>query len=118
MTWKVIGAAIEVHKHLGPGMLESAYEKCLYYELEKLDFEVQRQLYLPLFYKELYLDHAYRIDLLVNDELIIELKTVTGFTPVDEAQILTYMKFAKKPKGLLINFKTSRLKDGIRRFVI
>ncbi len=115
---KVLGAAIEVHRHLGPGLLESAYEECLFYELRKLGFRVKRQVPVPVVYKEITLDCGYRIDLLVEDNLIIELKSVDTFLPVHEAQILTYLKFSHKSIGLLINFNVPQLKQGMKRFVM
>lgn len=116
ITEKIIGCAIEVHKNLGPGLLESAYEEYLAFELEKLDLHVERQKPVPIIYKEIKLDYGYRIDILVEDTVIIELKTVDVFNPVHEAQILTYMKFANKSIGLLINFNVALLKNGIKRY--
>ncbi|MBU2445227.1 MAG: GxxExxY protein [Bacteroidetes bacterium] len=115
---KILGAAIEVHKHLGPGLLESAYEECLSYELTKLGIHHKRQQPLPLIYKEVKLDHGYRIDILAEDKIIIEIKSVEILSPLHEAQILTYLRFAKKEIGLLINFNVLQLKNGIRRFVM
>jgi GxxExxY protein len=115
---KVLGAAIEVHRHLGPGLLESAYEECLFYELGKLGLRVKRQMPVPVVYKEIALDCGYRVDLLVEDNLIIELKSVDAFLPVHEAQILTYLKFSRKSIGLLINFNVPQLKQGMKRFVM
>ncbi|HEX9828611.1 MAG TPA: GxxExxY protein [Bacteroidota bacterium] len=116
LSGKIIAAAIEVHRHLGPGLLESSYEECTKYELEKSGLLVQRQVTVPVIYKEITLECGYRIDLIVNDRVIVELKSVDALLPVHEAQILTYMKFAKKELGLLINFNVSLLKNGIRRF--
>lgn len=116
ITETIIGCAIEVHRALGPGLLESAYEECLFFELTKASLNVERQQAVPVVYKEIKLDCGYRIDLLVNKTVIIELKSVDGFNPVYEAQILTYMKFANKPIGLLINFNVLLLKDGIKRY--
>ncbi len=118
LTEQIIGAAIEVHRHLGPGLLESAYEICLAYELERLGLQVERQKPLPLVYKDIHLDHGYRIDLLVAQQVIIELKVVENFTPVHTAQILSYLKFSGCPVGLLMNFNVKMLKDGLRRFVM
>ena len=115
---KIIGAAIEVHKIFGPGLLESAYEECLSYELQKNNLEVERQKPIPVVYKEIKLDCGYRLDILVNNEIIVEIKSIEGFAPVHTAQILTYMKFAEKKIGLLINFNVTRLKDGIKRYVL
>ena len=117
LTKRIIGSAIDVHKILGPGMLESAYEECLSYELQKAGFDVQRQKPVPIIYKEIKLDRGYVIDLLVQNHVIIEIKSVDCFNPVHEAQILTYMRFAEKKIGLLINFNVTVLKNGIRRFV-
>ncbi len=114
----IIGAAIEVHKLLGPGLLESAYEECLTYELLKNNLIVERQKPIPIIYKEIKLDCGYRLDLLVNNKIIIEIKSVDVLAPVHTAQILTYMKFAEKEVGLLINFNVTRLKDGIKRYVL
>jgi GxxExxY protein len=118
ITKEIIGSAIEVHKALGPGLLESAYETCLEYELKAKGFKVERQKPVPVIYKELHLEYGYRIDLLVENEIVIEIKSVDGFHPVHEAQILTYMKFAEKKTGLLINFNVKLLKDGLKRYVL
>lgn len=115
---EVIGAAIEVHKALGPGLLESAYEECVSYELKKKGVSLERQVPVPVVYKEVTLECGYRIDLLVENQVVVELKCVEALMPVHEAQILTYMRFASKPLGLLINFNVKRLKDGLRRFVL
>lgn len=116
ITETIIGCAIEVHKALGPGLLESAYEECLFFELQKAGLFVERQQPVPVVYKEIKLECGYRIDLLVEKTVVVELKTVDSFNPVHEAQILTYMKFANKSIGLLINFNVLLLKDGIKRF--
>jgi GxxExxY protein len=116
LTEKVIGAAIEVHRHLGPGLLESAYETCLIYELEKLGLNVERQKPLPVVYKDIYLDQGYRIDLLVEGQVIVELKAVNELTDVHKAQALSYLKFSNSKIALLINFNVKKLVDGIRRF--
>lgn len=118
ITEKIIGCAIEVHRNLGPGLLESAYEECLVYELKNEDLIVERQKPVPVIYKEIKLDCGYRIDILVENTVVIELKTVDAFNPVHEAQILTYMKFAEKSIGLLINFNVTLLKNGIKRYRI
>lgn len=118
LTKEVIGAAIEVHKSLGPGLLESAYQRCLCYELRTRGFEVQMEIALPVIYKEIVLDQGYRIDLLVNDELVIETKTVEVLNDVHLAQILTYMRFGEYQKGLLMNFNVKRMTEGIRRVVL
>ncbi|MDR0829338.1 MAG: GxxExxY protein [Prevotellaceae bacterium] len=117
-TGLIIGCAIEVHKQLGPGMLESAYEACLSYELRQAGFDVKQQVPIPVVYKDVHLDCGYRIDILVNNRVIIELKSVEFLDKVHEAQVLTYMKFAHKRKGLLINFNVNILKNGIKRFVM
>ena len=113
----IIGKAIEVHKALGPGLLESAYQECLYYELSEEGLNVEKQKPMPIVYKDVKLDHGYRIDLLVEEKVVIELKTVDALIDVHEAQILTYLKLGDYKLGLLINFKVSFLKNGIRRFV-
>ena len=114
---RIIGAAIEVHRHLGPGLLESAYEECLNYELVKSGLSVRKQEPVPILYKEVRLEYGYRIDLLVENLVVVELKAVDALLPVHEAQILTYMKFAQKRLGLLINFNVTLLKNGLRRFI-
>ena len=116
ITEKIIGCAIKVHKCLGPGLLESAYEECMVFELKNEGLKVERQKPIPVIYKEIKLDCGYRIDILVENIVLIELKTVDAFNPVHEAQILTYMKFAEKRTGLLINFNVSLLKNGIKRY--
>jgi GxxExxY protein len=118
LTEKIIGAAIEVHRHLGPGLLEMAYETCLAYELEQLGLAVERQKALPLVYKDIHLDQGYRLDLLVEQKVIVELKVVEQLMPVHEAQILSYLEFSGCRLGLLINFNVKLLKNGIRRFVM
>ncbi len=116
ITEKIIGCAIEVHKHLGPGLLESAYEECLAFELQKAGLKIERQKPVPVIYKDIKLDCGYRMDILVENIVIVELKTVEAFNPVHEAQILTHMKFANKSTGLLINFNVTLLKNGIKRY--
>ncbi len=118
LTEQIIGAAIEVHRHLGPGLLESAYETCLAYELEQLDLKVERQKALPLVYKDIRLDQGYRLDLLVEGKVIVELKVVEQITPVHKAQILSYLKFSGCEIGLLLNFNVKLFKNGIRRFIM
>ena len=115
---RAIGCAIEVHKELGPGLLESTYEKCLAKELAlaKISFELQKPL--PISYKGIHLNCGYRIDLLIEKQLIIELKAVESLMPIHEAQLLTYMKLSNISIGLLINFNEMLLKDGIKRFVL
>lgn len=117
ITEKIISAAIEVHRTLGPGLLESAYQKCLIYELESVGLKVKKELILPIIYKNLILEHGYRIDLLVENKIVLELKTIDKFTEVHSAQVLTYMKLGNYPLGLLINFNTKLLKNGIKRFI-
>ncbi|WP_179351551.1 GxxExxY protein [Winogradskyella vidalii] len=117
ITENIIGAAIEVHKELGPGLLESAYQDCLFYELKALGYSVQKEVSRPIIYKDITLDHGYRIDILVENKIVIELKTVEKFTDVHTAQILTYMKLGDYPIGLLFNFNTKLLKNGIKRFI-
>jgi len=116
ITREIIGCAIEVHKILGPGLLESAYEECMIFELQNSGLRVESQKPVPVIYKERKLDYGYRIDILVEDVVLIELKSVDAFNPVHEAQILTYMKFAGKRIGLLINFNVTMLKYGLRRY--
>ena len=118
LTEQIIGAAIEVHRHLGPGLLESAYEACLAYELERLGLKVEKQKPLPLIYKDIRLDQGYRIDLLVADQVVVELKVVDALMPVHEAQMLSYLKLSGCKLGLLINFDVKLLKDGICRFIM
>jgi GxxExxY protein len=117
LTEKIIGCAIKVHKELGPGLLESAYEECLCYELSLAGLSYVRQKPIPVVYKEVKLECGYRMDILVEDTVIVELKTVDGIIPVHEAQLLTHMKFGHKKIGLLINFNVTVLKNGIRRYV-
>jgi len=118
LTHAIIGCAMEVHRTLGPGLLESVYEECLAFELVSSGLLIERQKPVPIIYKEIELEFGYRLDLLVENSVIVELKTVESFNQVHEAQILTYMKLASKPIGLLINFNVKLLKDGIKRFVL
>ena len=118
LSRRVIGCAIEVHKALGPGLLESAYEQCLAHELTINKISFMQQVLLPVEYKKVKLDCGYRVDIVVNDELILELKSVEQITDVHKAQILTYMKLMKMKTGLLINFNVKILKDGITRMVL
>lgn len=117
ITKTIIGCAIDVHRELGPGLLESAYKECLYHDLIHKGLEVQKELALPIVYKDVKLDHGYRIDLLVENKVVIEIKTVENFTDVHTAQILTYMKLGGYDLGLLINFHVKLLKDGLKRFI-
>jgi GxxExxY protein len=116
ITREIIGCAIEVHKSLGPGLLESAYEECLAFEMTKKGLSIKRQQPTPVIYKEIKLECGYRIDILVENCIVIELKVVDAIIPIHEAQILTYMKFAKMKIGLLINFNVTVLKNGIKRY--
>jgi GxxExxY protein len=116
-TGLVIDAAIRVHSILGPGLLESAYEACLAHELRSRGVEVLVQVPMPLVYRDLRIENAYRIDLLVDAEIVVELKTVTRMIPVHKSQLLSYLKLSGNKVGLLINFHVTRLKDGIRRVV-
>jgi GxxExxY protein len=111
----IIGRAIEVHRMLGPGLLESAYQKCLAYELISAGLYVEQEKPMPIVYKDVKLDHGYRIDLLVENKVVVEVKTVEGFTDVHTAQVLTYLKLGNYKLGLLINFHTALLKNGIKR---
>ena len=113
----IIGCAIEVHKQLGPGLLESAYQECLYYELKSNGLQVVKEKPMPIVYKEIKLDHGYRIDLLVENKVVIETKTVETLTDVHTAQVLTYLKLGDYKLGLLLNFNVSTLKDGIKRII-
>lgn len=117
-TQTVIGCAIEVHRHLGPGMLESAYQKCLHYELINAGLNVKENVPIPLVYKSIHLDYGYRLDLLVDDWLVIELKSVECLAKVHTAQVLTYLRLGKFKLGLLINFNVIMLRNGIKRLVI
>ncbi len=118
ITRGIIGCAIEVHKNLGPGLLESAYEECLSFELDYKGLKFKRQVETPMIYKNIKLDCGYRIDLLVEDTVVVELKVVDAFNPVHEAQVLAYLKFSNKKYGLLINFNVTVLKNGIKRFIL
>jgi GxxExxY protein len=118
ITYEVIGAAYKVHSALGPGLLESAYEVCLEYELLKKGFKVERQKPLPVVYEEVKLDAGYRIDLLVEDAVIIELKAVEEIAPIHQAQIMTYLKLSKRRLGLLMNFNVADMKKGIKRIIM
>ena len=117
LSRSIIGAAIEVHKILGPGLLESTYEACLFYELNQKGFLVERQKELPIVYKEVQLDIGYRIDLIVENEIIIELKSIKEILPIHFAQILSYLKLSNLNLGLIINFNEARLIDGVKRFI-
>ena len=114
---KIIGAAIKVHNELGPGLLESAYKECLYYELRKQELLIQKEKPMPLIYEDVKLDCGYRIDLLVENKIVIEIKSVDTLNDVHLAQVLTYMKLGNFKLGLLINFNVALLKQGIKRVV-
>lgn len=117
LTDKIISAALEVHRSLGPGFLESAYQECLFFVLKSKNLIVQKEIPCQVVYKDIKLDHGYRIDLLVENKVVIELKTVECFTDVHTAQDLTYLKLGGYPVGLLINFHIKLLKNGIKRFI-
>ncbi|MBR5613544.1 MAG: GxxExxY protein [Bacteroidaceae bacterium] len=118
LTYKIIGCAYNVHKALGPGLLESTYEKCLCFELEKLGIKYEKQKELPINYKGITIDNGYRIDILVEDKIVIELKSVEILQPIHSAQLMTYLKLSQKQLGLLINFNVTNLQNGIRRYKI
>ena len=118
LTRYVIGLAIAVHRELGPGLLESVYRSCLAYELSNNGIQFEQEKPLPVCYKNIKLEHGYRIDLLVENKLVLELKTVEAFTDVHTAQLLTYLRLSNIRIGLLMNFHTTVLKNGIRRFVM
>ena len=118
LSRSVIGCAIEVHRNLGPGLLGSTYRQCLACELSHAGILFQMEVPLPVRYKDILLDCGYRIDLLVRGELIVEIKSVEALLPIHQAQILTYMRLANPPIGLLVNFNVTRLQTGIKRFVL
>jgi GxxExxY protein len=118
ITHEILDSAYKVHSKLGPGLLESAYQACLVYELKKKGLKVEVEKALPLVYEEIKLDCGYRIDILVEDQVVVELKTVEAFTDVHIAQVLTYLKLSGNKIGLLINFYTKSLKDGIKRLIL
>lgn len=118
LTREIIGGAIEVHKALGPGLLEAVYEECLALELADRGLTVQRQVKAPVVFKGRTLDMDYRLDMLVNDAVVLELKAVEKVLPVHEAQLLAYMKLSKKHVGFLLNFHTPYLRDSIKRFIL
>lgn len=117
LTGKIIGAAMRVHSALGPGLLESAYEACLVFELHRQGLKVARQVELPVIYENVRIDCGYRIDLLVQDAVILELKAVEKLVPLHHAQLLSYLKLSGKEVGLLINFNVVHLRDGIKRLI-
>jgi len=118
LSRSVIGCAIEMHRNLGPGLLESTYRQCLACELSHAEIAFQMEVPLPVRYKDILLDCGYRIDLLISDDLIVEIKSIEALLPIHQAQILTYMRLASVPLGLLINFNVTKLQSGIRRFVL
>ena len=118
LTDQIIGFAIEVHRHLGPGLLESTYEECLCYELDENGIRFKRQVPLPVVYKSVRLDCGYRIDIVVESRLILELKAAERLLPIHEAQVLAYMRLSGVRTGLLLTFNTPVLKDGIRRLML
>jgi GxxExxY protein len=117
ITQTIIGTAIQVHQALGPGLLESAYEACLAYDLGELGYKVEKQKPLPLIYKKVMLDCAYRLDILVEDKVIVEIKAVDQVIPIHQAQVLSYLKLSGFKVGLLINFNVKLLKNGIQRII-
>ena len=118
LTGVVLGAAIMVHSELGPGMLESAYEACLAHALEKRGHRVERQVEVPVLFQGMRVDAAYRMDLVVDRKVVVEIKAVEALLPVHEAQLLTYLRFSGHRFGLLLNFHTRLLKEGIRRMIL
>jgi len=117
ITHKIIGGAIEVHRALGPGLLESAYEACLAFELAERGLKIEQQKPLPVVYKDVQLECSYRLDLLVEDAVIVELKSVSELAPIHKAQVISYLRLSGCKVGLLINFNVEVLKDGVRRLV-
>ena len=117
ITESIISAAMKVHSVLGPGLLENVYETCLIHEMRKKDIEVNNQVVLPVIYDNIEMDLGYRLDLLVQNQVIVELKSVEKLLPIHEAQLLSYLKLSQKKVGLLINFNVVHLKNGIKRFV-
>lgn len=118
LTYIIIGCVYAVHKNLGPGLLESTYEKCLEYELLKAGLSVQTQVLLPIQYEEIQIDAAYRLDILVESKIILELKAVKKIEPIHKAQLITYLKLADLPLGLLLNFNVGNMQSGITRIAI
>ncbi|MDR6966510.1 GxxExxY protein [Flavobacterium arsenatis] len=117
LSYEITGLAIRVHKILGPGLLESVYERCLKYELESNGYDVKQQLIVKVNYEDIEFETDMKIDLLVNDCVVVELKTVENILPIHEAQLLTYMKLLRKPQGLLINFNTTNITKSMKPFV-
>ncbi len=118
LTRSVIGAAIEVHRWLGPGLLESAYQVCLSHELTVRGIAHETEVKIPIFYKDVHLDCGYRLDILIPGQLVVELKSVLEIHPIHHAQILTYLRLTGIPRGLLLNFNVPVLKDGMKRFAL
>ncbi len=118
LTKRIIGLAIDVHRNTGRGLLESVYDRCLCHELHLAGIPFQRQTSIPIIYKGEVLDDGFRADIVVDGQVILEIKSVTTILPAHEGQLLTYMRMSRIPIGLLLNFNTSRLADGLRRFVI
>ncbi|MGD9991902.1 MAG: GxxExxY protein [Salinivirgaceae bacterium] len=117
LSYDIVGFAIKVHRELGPGLLESVYEKCLKYELIKNGYQVQQQLKVPVKYDDLVIEADLRLDLLVNDTVIVELKAIESILPIHEAQLMTYMKLLQKPQGLLINFNVVNISKSMKPYV-
>ncbi|MFN8282001.1 MAG: GxxExxY protein [Chitinophagales bacterium] len=117
LAYKVIGIAIDIHNSLGPGLLESAYQECLFYKISKEGLKIEKEKAMPLIYEEVKLDCGYRIDLLVENKLVIEIKSVDALNDIHLAQTLTYLKLGNYKLGLLINFNTVLLKSGIKRII-
>ena len=117
LSYEIVGYAIRVHKKLGPGLLEKIYEECLKYELVKNEYDVKQQINIEVGYYDLELENPLRLDLLVNDSVIVELKTVEKFHPIDEAKLLTYMKLLSVPQGLLINFNTTNITKSTKPLI-
>jgi GxxExxY protein len=117
LTEKIIGAAIDVHRYFGPGLLESVYRECLYYELKARNLKVAREVPMPVIYKGIRLEHAFRLDLIVEDRIVLELKSVSALNDVHFAQLLSYLRLGNYSLGLLINFDVRILKNGIKRII-
>ena len=115
MTSRIIGAAMKVHTALGPGLLESAYQNCLLFELHRQNLQAEKEVSFPVIYEDVRIDVGYRIDVLVEDLVVIEVKSVDALAPIHEAQLITYLKLSEKPIGLLINFNVTSLRNGIKR---
>jgi GxxExxY protein len=116
LTSAIIGAAITVHRELGPGLMESAYQACLEYELAQLQLQFEAQVHVPIAYRDVFIDRGYRIDLLVERSVIVEVKSVEVLAPIHAAQLITYLKLARCPVALLLNFNVAAMRHGIRRY--